>query len=68
MKRPTPLSMKRLHIMSAQYLIALGLESDSRTHQTMLDFMKYIWEHKDEDLYLQVPYEKIKKELKPLKP
>lgn len=60
--------MKRLHIMGAQYLISLGVEKGTATQETILDFTKYIWEHKDEDLYLQVPYQEKKKALKPLKP
>ena len=64
MTRPTPLSMKRIHIMGAQYLISLGIEKGTATQQTILDFIKYIWEHKDEDLYSQAFYEQKKKSLK----
>jgi len=64
MKRPTPLSMKRLHVMSAQFLISLGIEKGTAAQQLMLDFLKYVWEHKDNDLTFMAAFEAKKKELK----
>jgi hypothetical protein len=49
--------------MGAQYLISLGIEKGTEAQQTILDFTKYIWEHKDDDLYLQKPFELKKKVL-----
>jgi len=47
-----PLSMKRLHMLSANYCITLGEKKGKEVLPLMLDFIKYCWEHKeDENLY-----------------
>ena len=51
------LSMKRMHILSANYCISKleqtgNLKRANELQEIMLDFMKYCWEHKeDENLY-----------------
>jgi hypothetical protein len=50
MKRATPLSMKRLHILVAQWLITLGVKEETAAQAPMLNFLKYVWEHKDDEL------------------
>ena len=49
--------MKRLHMLSANFCIS-NLEKDgdmekaNELNNTMIDFLKYLWEHKDdENLY-----------------
>lgn len=66
------LSMKRIHMLSANYIISLAKrkgifdEKDAQYAQTVVypvitDFIKYIWEHKEDDgLYsLSKPEEAI---------
>ena len=48
-----PLSMKRLHMLSANFCINQlektgDMEKANELNKTMLDFLKYVWEHKDE--------------------
>jgi len=48
-----PLSMKRVTMLSANYCISLGAEKGNEVLPVLVDFVKYMWEHKeDEDLYL----------------
>ena len=42
--------MKRLHILAAEFLISLGIDKGIKSQQILLDFLKYVWEHKDNDL------------------
>ena len=49
--------MKRLHILSANFCINTleetgDMDKANELNKVMLDFLKYVWEHKDEqDLY-----------------
>lgn len=44
--------MKRLHMLSANFCISLGERKGKEVLPIMLDFLKYTWEHKeDDDLY-----------------
>lgn len=61
MKR-RPLSMKRLHVMAAEFLIFMGSEKGMDAQQTLIDFLKYIWEHKDEDL-IGMPFFEAEQEI-----
>jgi hypothetical protein len=49
MKR-RPLSMKRLTMLTGHYIIALGKEKGEPIYPQMQDFLKYVWEHKDDTL------------------
>ena len=42
--------MKRLHLLSASYCISLGEEIGTKELEHQLAFLKYVWEHKDDDL------------------
>jgi len=45
--------MKRVTMLSANYCISLGVEKGNEVLPVLVDFLKYMWEHKeDEDLYL----------------
>ena len=53
MNKRKPLSMKRVTMLSANYCISLGAEKGNEILPVLVDFLKYMWEHKeDEDLYL----------------
>ena len=65
-----PLSMKRLHMLCANFLIWQGIEKEpygepARQYATdvlqpiLFDFLKYVWEHKDDEGLYALP--KIKK-------
>ena len=50
------LSMKRITMLSANYCISLGEKKGTEVLPVLMDFLKYMWEHKeDSDLY-RVPF------------
>ena len=56
------LSMKRLTMLSANYCISLGEKKGNADLPILMDFLKYCWEHKeDNDLY-DLPTITIRKE------
>lgn len=54
------LSMKRMHMLSANYCISIlekngDLKEANRLQKIMLDFMRYCWEHKEDDNLYTLP-------------
>lgn len=55
------LSMKRLTMLSANYCISLGEKKGNENLPILMDFLKYCWEHKEDDNLYALP--KVSKKL-----
>ena len=62
MNKRKQLSMKRVTMLAANYCISLGTKKGKDMMPILMDFLKYMWVHKeDDDLYLLPDFSKKKK-------
>ncbi len=53
------LSMKRITMVCANYCISLGEKKSKEVLPILMDFIKYLWEHKEDENLYELPKAKL---------